>query len=109
VRVSGSARGRIDPDRFGAMVVGLCDGVAWWGGEGPIEVSLEEREDLVVEVSRKGEGPGPELAPALTEDPAGGRGKILPYLVRRLAEAMGGSLSCEGGDGIRFRLTLPAP
>jgi hypothetical protein len=107
VRVSGSVRGRIDPDRFGAMLVALCDSTAWWGGEGAIEVALEERDGVVVEVSRKGEGPGPEHAPALTEDPAGGRGKVLPYLVRRLAEALGGSLTCEGDEGIRFRLTLP--
>jgi TrmH family RNA methyltransferase len=107
VRVSGSARGRIDRDRFGPMLVALCDSTAWWGGEGPIEVSLQERQGIVMEVSRKGEGPGPEHAPKLTEDPAGGGGKILPYLVRRLAEALGGSLVCEGDEGVRFRLTLP--
>jgi two-component sensor histidine kinase len=61
----------------------------------------------VVEVSRKGDGPGPEQASVLADDPATGRGKVLPYLVRRLAEALGGSLVCEGNEGIRFRLTLP--
>jgi RNA methyltransferase, TrmH family len=107
VRVSGTARGRIDPDRFGAMLVALCESTAWWGGEGPVEVTLEEAGDVVVEVSRKGEGPGPEAASVLTEDPATGQGKVLPYLVRRLAEALGGSLVCEGNEGIRFRLTFP--
>jgi signal transduction histidine kinase len=107
VRVSGAARGRIDPDRFGAMLMALCESTAWWGGEGPIEVWLEERDGVVVEVSRKGDGPGPEQASVLADDPATGRGKVLPYLVRRLAEALGGSLVCEGNEGIRFRLTLP--
>jgi signal transduction histidine kinase len=107
VRVFGTARVRVDPDRFGAMLVALCEQAAWWGGEGPIEVSLEEREGVVVEVSRKGEGPGPEHASVLAEDPATGRGKVLPYLVRRVAEALGGSLTSEGDEGIRFRLTLP--
>jgi TrmH family RNA methyltransferase len=108
VRVSGEARGRIDPDRFGAMLVALCDSSAWWGGQEPIEVVVRDRDGIVVEVSRKGEGPGPEAAPALVDDPATGRGKVGPYLVRRLAEALGGSLTCQGTDGIRFRLTLPA-
>jgi len=108
VRVSGAARGRIDPDRFGAMLVALCDSTAWWGGEEPIEVVVAERDGIVVEVFRKREGPGPEAAAALADDPATGRGKVLPYLVRRLAEALGGSLTCQGNDGILFRLTLPA-
>jgi len=107
VRIAGTARGRIDPDRFGAMLVALCESTAWWGGEGPIEVSIEERDGVVVEISRKGEGPGPEQASVLTDDPATGQGKVLPYLVRRLAEALGGSLVAEGNEGIRFRLTLP--
>jgi TrmH family RNA methyltransferase len=107
VRISGSASGRIDPDRFGAMLLALCESAAWWGGEGPIEVSIEERDGIVVEVSRKGDGPGPEQAAVLADDPATGRGKVLPYLVRRLAEALGGSLVCEGNEGIGFRLTLP--
>jgi RNA methyltransferase, TrmH family len=107
VRISGSATGRIDPDRFGAMLLGLCESTAWWGGEGPIEVLLEERDGIVVEVSRKGDGPSPGQAPFLADDPAAGQGKVLPYLVRRLAEALGGSLTCEGDDGIRFRLMLP--
>jgi TrmH family RNA methyltransferase len=109
IRVSGSAMGRIDPDRFGPMLVALCDSAAWWGGEAPIDVVVEDRHDVVVEVSRNGAGPDPEQAAALADDPATGRGgKILPYLVRRLAEALGGSLTCEGDEGIRFRLTLPA-
>jgi hypothetical protein len=62
---------------------------------------------VVLEIARTGEGPGREQALVLTEDPAGGRGKLLPYLVRRLAEALDGSLKAEGGEGIRFRLTLP--
>jgi TrmH family RNA methyltransferase len=107
VRVSGAARGRIDPDRFGPMLVALCDSTAWWGGAEPIEVVLEDRDGIIVDVSRTGEGPGPEAASALADDPATGRGKILPYLVRRLAEALGGSLTCHGDDGIRFRLTFP--
>jgi TrmH family RNA methyltransferase len=108
VRVSGTAHGRIDPDRFQGMLVALCESAAWWGGEEPIEIGVEgETGGVVLQVARKGEGPGPDQAAALTEDPASGRGKLLPYLVRRLAEAMGGSLSAEGGDGIRFRLTLP--
>ena len=108
VRVSGAARGRIDPDRFGAMLVALCDSAAWWGGDQPIDVVVGDRDGLAVEVSRRGEGPGPEAAAALADDPATGRGKVLPYLVRRIAEAQGGSLTCQGNDGIRFRLTLPS-
>ena len=107
VRVSGVASGLVDPDRLTAMLVGLCDSTAWWGGSEPIDIVVEERDGIVVDVSRKGEGPGPEAAPALVDDPATGRGKVLPYLVRRLAEALGGSLTCHGEDGIRFRLTLP--
>jgi RNA methyltransferase, TrmH family len=109
VRVSGAATGPIDPDRFGGMLVALCDSTAWWGGAEPIEVRVEDRGGIVVEVSRTGEGPGPEAGSALADDPATGRGKVLPYMVRRLAEAFGGSLTCDGNDGIRFRLTLPGP
>lgn len=108
VRVSGTAPGRIDPDRLNAMLVALCESAAWWGGEGPVEIDVVDgTEGVVVEIARKGEGPDIEQALVLTEDPAGGRGKLLPYLVRRLAEALGGSLTAEGDEGIRFRLTLP--
>ena len=107
VRVSGTATGPVDPDRFGPMLVALCDSAAWWGGAAPIEIVVEDRGAVVVDVSRPGEGPGPQAAAALSDDPASGRGKVLPYLVRRLAEALGGSLTCHGEDGIRFRLTLP--
>jgi RNA methyltransferase, TrmH family len=109
VRVSGTARGRIDPDRFQGMLVALCESAAWWGGEAPVEIGVGETiEGVVVEVARVGDGPGREQALVLTEDPASGRGKLLPYLVRRLAEALGGSLTAEGDEGsIRFRLILP--
>jgi signal transduction histidine kinase len=29
------------------------------------------------------------------------------HVARRIAEALGGALVAEGGDGVRFRLTLP--
>jgi signal transduction histidine kinase len=57
-------------------------------------------------VARGGGGPeDPEAAFSAAE---GSGGRITLHMARRVAEALGGTLTAEGGETTRFRLSLPA-
>lgn len=106
--VEGPAPTAVGADRLRALVLALCDGALWWGSQGPLEIRVERAGAAAeVAVRRAGDGPTPEEAATLLEDPARA-GRVALYLARRVAEACGGTLRCEGGDGVTFRLTVPA-
>ena len=108
VEAHGSAEAAVDRERLHALLLALCDGAMWWGQEGPIR--MEARSDgpsTVVEVARAGGGPDEAEAEAMFGGPGREGSRIGLHVARRVAEALGGALVAEGGDGVRFRLTLP--
>ena len=108
IEVSGSGRATIEPERLRAILLALCDGAIWWGREGPIEIEIRPRgAGATVEVRRRGAGPSPEEVDAMFGPPGGDGGKMGLHVARRVALAHGGTLTCTGGDGVRFLLTLP--
>ncbi len=108
IRVEGTAEAGVSVDRLRALLLALCDGAIWWSTEGPIDIAITSREDAVeVDVRRAGGGPDEAEAAGMFREPGAG-GKVGLYAAHLLAEALGGSLGCEGGDGVRFRLVLPA-
>jgi K+-sensing histidine kinase KdpD len=107
VEVTGGAPAAVDRERLRAILLALCDGALWWGQEGPITLEARSESDgAVIEVRREGGGPDWEEARLMFADPEGS--KIGLYLAGRLVEALGGELSAEGGDGVTYRLRLPA-
>lgn len=108
VLVSGEGTAGVDPERLRAILLAVCEGAHWWGSEGPIQVAVAvEGRAVWVDVTRAGEPPSPEKAAAILVDPEEA-GKVGLYAAARLAARLGGSLSLEGGRGVRFRLRLPA-
>ena len=108
VEVSGTAEASSDPERLRAILLALCDGALWWGREGP--VTIEIRSDppgATIEIRRGGGAPSADDLRTMFEGPEVPGGRIGLHMARRLAEALGGTLVAEGGDGIRFELTLP--
>jgi RNA methyltransferase, TrmH family len=109
VRVSGAGEVAVETDRLRALLLALCDGAIWWGREGPIEIEITPDGRLVrVEVRRRGGGPDPDEAARVFDGPASPGSKVGLHVARLLAEAHGGGLTCQGGDGVRFVLVLPA-
>jgi TrmH family RNA methyltransferase len=109
VEVRGGAEVSADRERLRAILLAMCDGALWWGREGPVVIEI--RSDAVggtVEVRREVGGPTPEELEAMFEGPQVRGGKIGLHIARRIAEAHGWTLVAEGGDEIRFVLTLPA-
>jgi RNA methyltransferase, TrmH family len=107
VEVEGRGTARNDTERVRSILLMLCDGALWWSQEGPLRIGVRaEGPHAVVDVERGG-GPGPEDLDA-PFDPAGRGTKAGLDLARRVVVACGGSLTAEGGDGIRFRLRLPS-
>jgi RNA methyltransferase, TrmH family len=108
VQVSGQGQAAVDTDRLQAILLALCDGAIWWGREGPIDIRIAPAGDGVkVEVGRRGGGPGPDEVAGMFDGPGSPGSKVGLHVARRLAEAHGGALACEGGDGVRFIITLP--
>jgi RNA methyltransferase, TrmH family len=107
VRAEGRAEALADADRIRAVVLALCDGVLWWG-EGAISIRAGVSEErAVLEVARGGPGPSRQQADAMFLASGDPDAKVALHVARRLVEAHGGTLACEGGDGVRFRVTLP--
>jgi TrmH family RNA methyltransferase len=108
LEVSGDAEASIEPDRLRAILLVLCEGAMWWGREGPIHIDASPDDGgVLIEVRRAGGGPAAADV-AVMFDAAGGEGPRIGLHVGRLvAEAHGGSLTCEAGDGIRYLLRLP--
>ena len=110
VTVEGSAVTLMDPDRLQGLLFTLADAAMSWGGDGPVRLVVAEQDGIpVVEVARAGAEFDAEGIEACFEPPRpGGPGRFGLWLARRLAEAQGGSVSCEQGSGSLFRLALPA-
>jgi two-component system sensor histidine kinase KdpD len=107
VRVEGSGEAAVERDRLRAVLLALCEGAAWWATEGPITVRVRPEDGGVqIDISRSGGGPTPEQAASILEAPESG-GKVGLYAAGMIVGALGGSVTAEGGDGIRFRLRLP--
>jgi TrmH family RNA methyltransferase len=107
VEVTGGAPATVDRERLQAILLALCDGAMWWGQEGPITLEARSEGDgAVIEVRRVGGGPDREEVHSMFAGPEGSR--IGLYLAGRLVEALGGELNAEGGDGVTYRLRLPA-
>ena len=108
LEATGDAAVALEPTRLYALLVVLCDGVLWWGREGPIRVQARREGTHAVIVLRRSGAP-----PDDPETAFGGPGqegsKIGLHVARRIVRALGGTLTLEGGaDEIRFRLSLPS-
>jgi TrmH family RNA methyltransferase len=107
VEVRGRATAHGDPERVRSLLLVLCDGALWWSQEGAVDIELrEDGAEAEAEVRRAG-GPGPE-DPEAPFEPAGKGTKAALHLARQIVEALGGSLTASGGDGVSFRLRLPS-
>jgi TrmH family RNA methyltransferase len=108
VEARGEAQAALDAERLQAVLLALCEGAMWWGQEGPIVIEARsESGGATIEVSRAGTGPDPQRLGTMFAGPEAGDSKIALHLAARLVEALGGSVSAEGGAGVTFRVTLP--
>ena len=109
VEVEGDAPVAVDRERVQALLLALCDGAMWFGQEGSIRIEARAEDGAaVIEVRRQGEGPDDVEAQRMFAGPGEEGSRIGLHVARRIALALGGSLDAEGGDGVRFRLTLPS-
>ncbi|HEX9824515.1 MAG TPA: TrmH family RNA methyltransferase [Actinomycetota bacterium] len=107
IEVEGEGTARADRDRLNGMLLALAEGALWWASEGPVEIRIRPASDGVeAEVRRGGEGPSAEQAAAMFSAPKSG-GKVSLFAAARVAEAMGGGITCEAEGGVRFLLRLP--
>jgi signal transduction histidine kinase len=93
-------------------VLAFDEALVWWASEGPIEIRTTRRADaLVVEVSRAGSSVTTEEASALflpRRPGTGGGSKIGLYVVRGVAEALGGTAGARVEHGrLLLQFTLP--
>ena len=107
LEVAGDAEVPMDPERLRALLMILCEAAMWWGHQGPIRIEARpEGSGTMIEVRREGDGPGPADITSMFD--ARGEGpRIGLHLARLVAEAHGGTLTCQGGNGVRFLLSLP--
>ena len=109
VDAQGRGPASVDRERLQALLLAMCDGAMWFGHDGPIRIEARAEEgSAVVEVSRDGEGLDDLEAERMFAGPGEEGSKIGLHMARRIAEALGGSLVAQGGDEVRFRLTLPS-
>lgn len=107
VEVQGSGEVSADPDRLRSVLLLLCEALVWWTTEGPIAVRIGKADGGVeVVIERGGDGPEREQLKEILAGPASG-GKVGTYAARLITEAMGGTITCEGGKGLTFTLDLP--
>lgn len=102
----------VDPTRLKTSILVFAESLVWWGREGSIEVRSRGGGDaLHVSASRSGASIDAAEAERLFEPrrPGSGSGsKIGLFVVRRIAEAQGGSAWAEvAGDRLTFHLRLP--
>ncbi|HEV3475776.1 MAG TPA: TrmH family RNA methyltransferase [Actinomycetota bacterium] len=108
LEVAGEAEVAIEPERLRALLLVLCEGAMWWGHEGPIRIEARpEGSGVAIEVARRGGGPKEADIAAMFDASTGEGPRIGLHVARLVAEAHGGTLTCEGGDGVRYRLRLP--
>jgi TrmH family RNA methyltransferase len=111
VDVSGSPGiALVDPTRLRIMLLALIESAQWWGETGPVRVETNDDPTPTVSVRRAGSELEPTVRDELFQPRMPGSGsvsKVGLYVARALAEAHGGSLVAESGEGIVFTLTLP--
>jgi len=108
LEVSGDAEVSIEPDRLRAILLVLCEGAMWWGREGPIRIQARPDDGgVLIQVRRAGGGPGAADIAAMFDGASGEGPRIGLHVARLVAEAHGGTLTCEGGAGVRYLLHLP--
>jgi TrmH family RNA methyltransferase len=103
----------VDTTRLRTAVLAFDEALVWWASEGPIKIETARLGDtLVVDVSRAGSTVTHEDASALflpRRPGTGGGSKIGLYVVRSVAEALGGTAGARVEDGrLVLQLTLPA-
>jgi TrmH family RNA methyltransferase len=111
VSVSGEpAVAFVDPARLRTMLLAMVESAQWFGERGPVLVEVVGDPEPVVRVRREG---------AITSEQAerlfvprapgsGGGSKIGLFVAKGLAEASGGRLHVDAGEGLTFVLRLPA-
>jgi hypothetical protein len=107
LEVQGRAEVAVDAPRLQALLMVMCEGVLWWGTDGPIGIDVSaEAGRSTFTVSRAGEPPADPAA--AFAGPGEESTKIGLHVARSVARALGGDLELGAGPGIRFRLTLPS-
>jgi signal transduction histidine kinase len=113
IRWRGEARPTLlDAGRLRTTIVAFAEALAWWAGEGDIEIDASLDGSLHLTASRA----SPPIDAAAIEDlfearapGSGGGSKIGLYVARRVAEAQGGRTWGEHVDGrLAFHVELPA-
>ena len=102
----------VDGARVKTAVLAFDEALVWWATEGPIEIrTVRDGDDLVVRASRAGASITPEELTGLflpRRPGTGGGSKIGLYVVRSVAQALGGSASAQLEDGsVVLELRLP--
>jgi TrmH family RNA methyltransferase len=102
----------LDATRLKTSVLAFDEALVWWASDGPIEVSAtREPRAVVVRASRAGStvSGGEAAALFLPRRPGtGGGSKIGLFVVRSVAEALGGTADAHVEEGrLVFELTLP--
>jgi TrmH family RNA methyltransferase len=102
----------VDPERLRLVLDAFIESLVWWGTEGPVRVSAEQRNGrLLVRASRAGGDITAEGAMELfrPRPPGTGAGsKIGLFVALGVAEAQGGSVNVDVDDGLRFTLDVPS-
>jgi signal transduction histidine kinase len=112
--------GRFDRLRVEQVLVNLVSNALKYGEGRPVDVTVRaEAGTAVIEIRDRGIGVPPDKLPeiferfgrAVSSIHYGGLGLGL-YIVRRIVESHGGSVTCESrgisGEGSTFRVTLPS-
>jgi TrmH family RNA methyltransferase len=102
----------VDGTRLKTAILAFDEALVWWATDGPIEVEASRAHDaLVVRVSRSGATVTGDESTALflpRRPGTGGGSKIGLFVVRSVAEALGGSAGARVEDG-RLVLELRLP
>jgi signal transduction histidine kinase len=103
----------VDATRLKTAVLAFDEALVWWASEGPIEIETARvGKTLVLDASRAGASVTADEAAALflpRRPGAGGGSKIGLYVVRGVAEALGGTAGASLEDGrLHLHLSLPA-
>jgi PAS domain S-box-containing protein len=113
--VVGGLRGSWDPDRLAQVVSNLLGNAARHGAPGPIEATLDGREEaeVMLVVYNRGSIPPPLMAhlfDPFAQGPSGRGGLGLGlFITKQIVEAHGGSLSVWStpSEGTSFQVRLP--
>jgi TrmH family RNA methyltransferase len=103
---------RVDTARLRTMLLAMVESAQWFGEHGPVTIEVSGEPSPTVRVRREGSAVQAGETDRLFVPRApgtGGGSKVGLFVAKGLAEAHGGSLQAEAGDGLMFTLMLPAP